>query len=113
MVTKSAYVCCSDRPVNQALFRLSAAVVSTLLAGSCLSFGIGDDEVLAVGDVGFQNKCIGKMNGISKVEGRTVLFVSHNMSMIQHLCKRAILLKNGRSLTTTCNKRLFHNIPEF
>ena len=54
------------------------------------------DEVLAVGDAEFQNKCIGKMNGISKVEGRTVLFVSHNMSVVQHLCKRAILLKNGK-----------------
>jgi lipopolysaccharide transport system ATP-binding protein len=53
------------------------------------------DEVLAVGDTEFQNKCIGKMNNISKVEGRTILFVSHNMSVIQHLCNRAVLLKNG------------------
>jgi lipopolysaccharide transport system ATP-binding protein len=53
------------------------------------------DEVLAVGDAEFQKKCIGKMNGMSKSEGRTVLFVSHNMSVVQHLCKRAILLKNG------------------
>jgi lipopolysaccharide transport system ATP-binding protein len=53
------------------------------------------DEVLAVGDAEFQNKCIGKMNSVANIEGRTVLFVSHNMSVIQHLCERAILLKNG------------------
>jgi lipopolysaccharide transport system ATP-binding protein len=53
------------------------------------------DEVLAVGDAEFQNKCIGKINGIAKDEGRTVLFVSHNMAMVQHLCERVILLKDG------------------
>jgi lipopolysaccharide transport system ATP-binding protein len=53
------------------------------------------DEVLAVGDAEFQNKCIGKMNSVATVEGRTVLFVSHNMAVVQHLCQRAILLKNG------------------
>jgi lipopolysaccharide transport system ATP-binding protein len=53
------------------------------------------DEVLAVGDAEFQNKCIGKMNNVATAEGRTVLFVSHNMSAVQHLCKRVILLKNG------------------
>ncbi len=53
------------------------------------------DEVLAVGDAEFRKKCLGKMNAISK-EGRTVLFVSHNMSAIQNLCDRTILLNKGR-----------------
>jgi lipopolysaccharide transport system ATP-binding protein len=53
------------------------------------------DEVLAVGDVEFQNKCLGKMKDVSGREGRTVLFVSHNMSAIQKLCTSGILLKNG------------------
>jgi len=52
------------------------------------------DEVLAVGDANFQRKCLGKMNAISK-EGRTILFVSHNMPSVQALCERAILLENG------------------
>ncbi|MCO5947658.1 ABC transporter ATP-binding protein [Mucilaginibacter flavidus] len=53
------------------------------------------DEVLAVGDAEFQKKCLGKMNDVSKGEGRTVLFVSHNMDAIMRLCSHAILLKNG------------------
>lgn len=53
------------------------------------------DEVLAVGDAEFQKKCLGKMKDVSKKEGRTVLFVSHNMSMITSLCSRCILLENG------------------
>lgn len=53
------------------------------------------DEVLAVGDAEFQKKCLGKMNDVSKGEGRTVLFVSHNMSAINQLCNKAILLQNG------------------
>ena len=53
------------------------------------------DEVLAVGDAEFQKKCLGKMGDVSKNEGRTVLFVSHNMGAIQNLCQKAILLKNG------------------
>ena len=53
------------------------------------------DEVLAVGDAEFQKKCLGKMNEVSKGEGRTVLFVSHNMASINQLCDNAILLKNG------------------
>lgn len=53
------------------------------------------DEVLAVGDADFQKKCLGKMENISKKEGRTVLFVSHNMPMISSLCPRCILLDNG------------------
>ena len=53
------------------------------------------DEVLAVGDASFQKKCLGKMGDVSK-KGRTVLFVSHNMSAISRLCPRAILLHEGK-----------------
>ncbi|WCO02524.1 ABC transporter ATP-binding protein [Psychroserpens ponticola] len=53
------------------------------------------DEVLAVGDAEFQKKAIGKMQDISKGEGRTVLFVSHDMAAIQSLCYRLIVLKDG------------------
>lgn len=53
------------------------------------------DEVLSVGDVAFQKKCLGKMGDVAK-EGRTVLFVSHNMPSIINLCQRALLLKAGR-----------------
>lgn len=53
------------------------------------------DEVLAVGDAAFQKKCLGKMGAVAK-EGRTVLFVSHNITAVRSLCKRAILLKNGK-----------------
>lgn len=56
------------------------------------------DEVLAVGDAEFQKKAIGKMQDISKGEGRTVLFVSHNMASIQDLCSRVIVLSNGTSV---------------
>ncbi|MBE8727776.1 ABC transporter ATP-binding protein [Flavobacterium hungaricum] len=54
------------------------------------------DEVLAVGDAEFQKKAIGKMQDISKGEGRTVLFVSHNMAAVQNLCTRGIVIKNGK-----------------
>lgn len=53
------------------------------------------DEVLAVGDAEFQKKAIGKMQDVSQGEGRTVLFVSHNMASIRALCKTGILLDNG------------------
>ena len=53
------------------------------------------DEVLAVGDIDFQKKCLGKMESVTQ-EGRTVLFVSHNMPMISSLCSRGILLSNGQ-----------------
>lgn len=52
------------------------------------------DEVLAVGDAEFQKKCLGKMEDVSK-SGRTILFVSHNMSAVQSLCAKSILLKDG------------------
>ncbi len=54
------------------------------------------DEVLAVGDAEFQKKCLGKMEEITKGEGRTILFVSHNMGAVQQLCKKSILLKEGK-----------------
>jgi lipopolysaccharide transport system ATP-binding protein len=57
------------------------------------------DEVLAVGDVGFQTKCLGKMEGVAR-EGRTVLFVSHNMGAVGSLCTRAICLRNGKVFAT-------------
>ena len=54
------------------------------------------DEVLAVGDAEFQKKAIGKMQDVSKGEGRTVLFVSHNMAAVKSLCKTGVVLKNGQ-----------------
>ena len=53
------------------------------------------DEVLAVGDAEFQKKAIGKMQDVSKGEGRTVLFVSHNMDSMLNLCQKGVLLENG------------------
>ncbi|MDZ4401101.1 ABC transporter ATP-binding protein [Prosthecobacter sp.] len=54
------------------------------------------DEVLAVGDAEFQNKCLGKMEGVARNEGRTVIFVSHDMRKMTALCKHGILLNAGR-----------------
>lgn len=54
------------------------------------------DEVLAVGDAEFQKKALGKMKDVSGKDGRTVLFVSHNMNAIKNLCSRALLLKHGK-----------------
>ncbi|MBR4195638.1 MAG: ATP-binding cassette domain-containing protein [Synergistaceae bacterium] len=59
------------------------------------------DEVLAVGDMNFQKKCLGKMDEISRGEGRTVLFVSHNMGAIMQLCNRIICLDSGRMILDT------------
>lgn len=58
------------------------------------------DEVLAVGDAEFQKKCLGKMGEVSKGEGRTVLFVSHNMAAVSALCKTGIMLKDGTLFET-------------
>lgn len=69
--------------------RLAFAVAAHLEAEILLI-----DEVLAVGDVQFQQKCLGKMSDIAG-QGRTILFVSHNMTAVQSLCSRAIWLKNG------------------
>jgi lipopolysaccharide transport system ATP-binding protein len=54
------------------------------------------DEVLAVGDAEFQKKCLGRMQDVSKNDGRTVLFVSHNMTAVKQLCNRAIALRHGQ-----------------
>ena len=54
------------------------------------------DEVLAVGDMKFQEKCLGKMGDVADKEGRTVLYVSHNMNTIQQLCSRCVVLDKGR-----------------
>ena len=58
------------------------------------------DEVLAVGDIEFQKKCLGRMQDVSRGDGRTVLFVSHNMDAVQRLCGRAILLEGGRAIAS-------------
>ena len=58
------------------------------------------DEVLAVGDAEFQKKAIGKMQDVSRNDGRTVLFVSHNMLAVKSLCKKGILLENGMIIKT-------------
>ncbi len=70
--------------------RLAFAVASVLEPEILLV-----DEVLAVGDASFQAKCLGKMSEVSQ-QGRTIIFVSHNMAAIQHLCKRVILLEDGK-----------------
>ena len=57
------------------------------------------DEVLAVGDAEFQKKCLGKMGDVTKGEGRTILFVSHNLAAIKGLCNTGILLENGNLKT--------------
>jgi lipopolysaccharide transport system ATP-binding protein len=54
------------------------------------------DEVLAVGDAEFQKKCLGKMKEVSDRDGRTVLFVSHNMGAVRNLCTHGLLMENGR-----------------
>ena len=54
------------------------------------------DEVLAVGDMKFQQKCLGRMGDAANSEGRTVLYVSHNMNTIRQLCKRCIVMDHGR-----------------
>ena len=76
------------------------------------------DEVLAVGDAAFQEKCLGKMEETSTEEGRTVLFVSHNLHAIRSLCKRAICLDSGQIVadadadkTLYEYKRILRNSP--
>ncbi|MFH1305540.1 MAG: ABC transporter ATP-binding protein [Candidatus Omnitrophota bacterium] len=74
------------------------------------------DEVLAVGDVQFQQKCLGKMKDVSK-SGRTILFVSHNMAAIRKLCKRTILLDHGQKIMdadseTVISGYLDRNFPQ-
>jgi len=83
-----------DTPVKRyssgMYMRLAFAVAAHLDTDTLLV-----DEVLAVGDVGFQKKCLGKMGEV-RSQGRTVLFVSHNLGAIRSLCRRAALLDGGR-----------------
>lgn len=58
------------------------------------------DEVLAVGDAEFQKKCLGKMGDVSRGEGRTVLFVSHNMAAVEELCDFGVMMENGTVKST-------------
>ena len=73
------------------------------------------DEVLAVGDADFQKKCLGKMGEVTSKEGKTILFVSHNMTAIKNLCDSVVYLQNGRVLQhdqteTVINSYLSHNV---
>ena len=71
------------------------------------------DEVLAVGDAEFQKKAIGKMQDVSRGEGRTVLFVSHNMANIRSLCSRGVLLEKGMvKLDTTVDDAVSHYLSD-
>jgi lipopolysaccharide transport system ATP-binding protein len=67
------------------------------------------DEVLAVGDAEFQKKCLGKMGEVSKGEGRTVLFVSHNLLSIQKLCKSVIQIEAGEKKVHGLTAEVLHN----
>ncbi|MGJ3242705.1 MAG: ABC transporter ATP-binding protein [Opitutales bacterium] len=77
--------------------RLAFAIAAHLEAEILIA-----DEVLAVGDVNFQRKSLGRMRDITR-EGRTVLFVSHNMTLISRYCERALLLEGGRLTLDTAN----------
>jgi len=68
------------------------------------------DEVLAVGDADFQKKCLGKMQDVTSGEGRTVLFVSHNMGAVRNLCSRGILLRQGSQI---CDQPIDQTIKEY
>lgn len=70
------------------------------------------DEVLAVGDTEFQKKCLGKMEDVSSAEGRTVLFVSHNLEMISRLCSESILLDHGRLIEQGPTHQIISNYLE-
>ena len=67
------------------------------------------DEVLAVGDAEFQKKAIGKMQDVSKGQGRTVLFVSHNMASVKALCNHSILMENGKIKSTGSTSQIIFN----
>jgi len=74
------------------------------------------DEVLAVGDAQFQKKCLGKMEDVSAKEGRTVLFVSHNMAAIKTLCRSGIVINKGQMIfqgeaAEACNQYQVYDVP--
>jgi lipopolysaccharide transport system ATP-binding protein len=92
--------------------RLAFAVAAHLETDTLLV-----DEVLAVGDAEFQKKCLGKMREVSHSAGRTVLFVSHNMTSVQALCDRGLYLQKGmadgiESIQTVVNRYLFNSMDE-
>ena len=68
------------------------------------------DEVLAVGDAEFQKKCLGKMGDVADKEGRTVLFVSHNMAAVQQLCPQTALFQNGKLITINASDKV---VPQY
>lgn len=87
-----------DRYINTPVKRYSSGMYVRLafaVAAYLESEILIIDEVLAVGDAEFQKKCFGKMNEVSKGEGRTILFVSHNLAAIKQLCSSTILLNHG------------------
>jgi lipopolysaccharide transport system ATP-binding protein len=67
------------------------------------------DEVLSVGDAEFQKKCLGKMEDVSTKEGRTVIFVSHNMGAVTSLCNKCLMLEKGRINLTGLTSDVIHN----
>lgn len=71
------------------------------------------DEVLAVGDAEFQKKCLGKMDEVSKNEGRTVLFVSHNLAAVSQLCSKGILLRKGELIVNDEVNKVVHEYISF
>lgn len=71
------------------------------------------DEVLAVGDAEFQKKCLGRMQDVSKNDGRTVLFVSHNMAAVANLCNKAIFLRNGTLHSTGTTNEIIEQYISF
>jgi lipopolysaccharide transport system ATP-binding protein len=71
------------------------------------------DEVLAVGDAQFQKKCLGKMQDVSTKEGRTILFVSHNMDAVLRLCSRAIWLDSGRVCETGTPSKIINQYSQY
>ena len=84
-----------DTPVKRyssGMFVKLAFSVAAHLNGDILIM----DEVLAVGDIKFQNKCLAKLNELATSEGKTILFVSHNMNSVRQLCDRGIVLEKGR-----------------
>ena len=70
------------------------------------------DEVLAVGDFAFQKKCLGKMHDVAAGDGRTILFVSHNLSALAQLCERAILLEKGSVTSIGPVKDVVETLPQ-
>jgi lipopolysaccharide transport system ATP-binding protein len=70
------------------------------------------DEVLAVGDAEFQKKCLGKMGDVAK-EGRTVLFVSHNMAAVENLCSRGLVFANGKLVVDQSIQEAIHHYTNF